>query len=169
LSTGLGKLLSSNIGKVSSWQTKIIESYDEQNRNNLIYYPTFVGLYNYIEDIKTRTKKWKGSEEISELTSDLNVIDVDKIFSKERQKYDKLLTIGKSLEVGFSNINKTEEIYYGSATVESSLTPKGMQLWFSKSIQKDVMEKIINGEWEAPKPQMSYTDMWEALAKQGKD
>jgi hypothetical protein len=169
LSTGLGKLLSSNIGKVSSWQTKIIESYDEQNRNNLIYYPTFVGLYNYIENIKTRTKKWSGSEEISELTSDLNVIDVDKIFSKERQKFDKLLTIGKSLEVGFSNINKTEEIYYGSATVESTLTPKGMQLWFSKSIQKDVMDKIINGEWEAPKPSMSYTDMWEALAKQGKD
>jgi hypothetical protein len=44
-----------------------------------------------------------------------------------------------------------------------------MQLWFSKSIQKDVMDKIINGEWEAPKPSMSYTDMWEALAKQGKD
>ncbi|AHI43534.1 RNA-dependent RNA polymerase [Fusarium circinatum mitovirus 2-1] len=164
LSTGLGKLLSSNVGKVSSWQTKIIENYDDENRNNLIYYPTFVGLYNYINNIKTRTKRWSGSEEISELTQDLNVIDVDKVFSKERSKYDRLLTIGKSLEVGFTNINKTDEIYYGSATVESSLTPKGMQLWFSKSITKDVMDQIIEGKWEPPKPQMSYTDMWESLA-----
>nr|WNK16433.1 MAG: RNA-dependent RNA polymerase [Fusarium oxysporum f. sp. cubense mitovirus 2] len=165
LSTGLGKLLSTNVGKVSSWQTKIIESYDDKNRNNLIYYPTFVGLYNYINNIKTRTKRWSGSEEISELTQDLNVIDVDKVFSKERSKFDHLLTIGKSLEVGFKNINNTDEIYYGSATVESSLTPKGMQLWFSKSIEKDVMEQIINQTWEPPKPQMSYTDMWESLAK----
>lgn len=168
LSTGLGKLLSSNIGKVSSWQTKIIESYDEEDRNKLIFYPTFVGLWNYIENITMRTRKWKGSEEISELTQDLNVIDVDKIYSKERQKYDKLLTIGKSLENGFSNINSTEEIMYGSATVESSLTPKGMQLWFSKSIQKDVMKTIIDGTWEKPKPAMSYTDMWESLASGGK-
>nr|QIQ28428.1 putative RNA-dependent RNA polymerase [Fusarium sacchari mitovirus 1] len=164
LSTGLGKTLSSNVGKVSSWQTKIIESYDDKDRNNLVNYPTFVGLYNYINDIKTRTKKWSGSEEISEITKDLNVLNVDNIYSKERQKYDSLLTIGKSLEVGFSNINSTEEIMYGSATVESSLSPKGMQLWFSKSIQKDVMDNIIDGKWEEPKPQMSYTQMWESLA-----
>nr|URY18745.1 RNA-dependent RNA polymerase [Erysiphe necator associated mitovirus 37] len=166
LSTGLGKLLSSNIGKVSSWQTKIIESFEDENRNNLSVFPTFVGLYNYIENIKMKTRKWKGSEEISELVSDFNVIDVDKVFSKERQKFDKLLTIGKSLEKGFSNINTLEEIMYGSATVESSLTPKGMQLWFSKSIQMDVMKKIMANEWEKPKPQISYTDMWEAFAKQ---
>jgi hypothetical protein len=169
ISTGLGNVLSSNIGKVSSWQTKIIESYDEKDRNKLINYPTFVGLYNYINQIKTKTKKWTGSEEISELTRDFNVIDVDKVFSKERQKFDKLLTIGKSLEVGFNKINSTEEIMYGSATVESTLTPKGMQLWFSKSIQKDVMDKIIDQSWEEPKPQMSYESMYEAFwAKEGK-
>jgi hypothetical protein len=165
LSTGLGKLLSSNVGKVSSWQTKIIESYEDTDRSNLIYQPTFVGLYNYINDLKTRTKKWKGTEEISELTQDLNVIDVDHLYSpKSRNKFSSLMTIGKSLEEGFSNINKTEEIYYGSATVESSLSPKGMQLWFAKSIEMDVMQNIIDGTWEPPKPQMSYTQMWEALA-----
>jgi hypothetical protein len=164
LSTGLGKLLSSNVGKVSSWQFKIIDHYEDKNRNNLINYPTFVGLYNYIEDIKSRTRKWKGSEEISELVQDLNVLDIDNLFNKERNKFNSLLTIGKSLEVGFSNINSLQEIMYGSATVESSLTPKGMQLWFAKSISKDVMQKIIEGTWEEPKPQMDYIQMWESLA-----
>jgi hypothetical protein len=53
---------------------------------------------------------------------------------------------------------------YGSATVESTLSPKGMQLWFGKSIQKDVMDQIISGSWVKPEPQQSYLSMWETFA-----
>jgi hypothetical protein len=165
LSLGLEELLSTNIRKVSLWQYDIINYYNVTDRSQLIYQPTFVGLYNYIYNLKSRAKEWIGSEEISELSHDLNIIDIDHIYSpKSRNKYSTLMTIGKSLEEGFKCINETDEIYYGSATVESSISPIGMQLSFANDIDFDEMQPIIDGTWEPPKPQMSYTQMWEALA-----
>jgi len=58
----------------------------------------------------------------------MNIIDIDNTFNEKKEKYSNILTIGKSLNKGFAQLNQTEEIMYGSAIGTSSLTPKGKQL-----------------------------------------
>jgi len=58
----------------------------------------------------------------------MNIVDIDNTFNEKKEKYSSILTINKSLNQGFRQINQTEEIMYGSAIGTSSLTPKGKQL-----------------------------------------
>jgi len=161
LSIGLSNILTENVGRVSAFQFKLYEKFDwlKENRNEMINHPIFVALFNYLNNIQIRTKKWNGSEEISDLIQDMNIIDIDNTFNEKKEKYSNILTIGKSLNKGFAQLNQTEEIMYGSAIGTSSLTPKGKQLWFSRSINIEELKTIMNQEWKAPPKLNSWEDM----------
>jgi hypothetical protein len=47
-------------------------------------------------------------------------LNIDSIFNKDRNKIQSLLTIGKMVRNGFNILNETHEIYYGSSTTEST-------------------------------------------------
>jgi ribosomal protein L32E len=88
----------------------------------------------------------------------LIIIDIDRVFSKERTKFSSLLTLGSCLEKGFKVVNQTDEIFYGSSSVVSTFDPSGLETLFKNSIEIEPLKEIVENRWIEPAPKVSYAD-----------
>lgn len=125
ISDGLVSRTSENMVKISKSFDKVMnlskDKFNIQSIDELRQLPIFTSITNYLKEIKESSKtidfKTMG---LNETVNFLSLIDIDKIFNKERNKILDLLNIGQLTIKGFKINNKIDEIYYGSATTEST-------------------------------------------------
>jgi hypothetical protein len=94
-------------------------------------------------------QSWDLSDDIilHNASKEIQDLDIENIFNKDRNKIRSLMTIGSIIRGGFKILNSTHEIYYGSSTTESTFTApndliKSLQLNFNN----DVLESIMKNE-----------------------
>lgn len=84
-------------------------------------------------------------------SKEIQDLDIEKIFNKDRNKIRSLMTIGSIIRGGFKILNNTHEIYYGSSTTESTFTaPNDLVKSLKHNFNNDVLESIMNNEWKEP-------------------
>lgn len=82
------------------------------------------------------------------------MLDIESVFSKERNKTLELLNTGKIFKDGFNKLNAMDEIMYGSATVESDYsftTDISMLIKSGYAMNLSTFEKLENGTYAPPK------------------
>lgn len=81
------------------------------------------------------------------------MLNIDNLFTKERNKTLELMNTGKVFNLGFKEINQMDEIIYGSATVESTYTFTSdlfSKLQDGYSMKLKDLEKLDQGCYEPP-------------------
>jgi hypothetical protein len=77
------------------------------------------------------------------------------VFNKERNKTLELLNTGKIFNLGFKQINETDEKYYGSATVASTYTSNSDlfdQIQRNYPIKLKELQKLESGTYQPKVP-----------------
>jgi len=165
---GLGRTVEKGIHNLSGISKKIIEnkSIVLDDINEINNYPIFKGIINHINRYKETVKTWDSDvKSFRQKSKDLLMLDIDSVFSKERNKTLELLNTGKIFNLGFSKINQLDEIYYGSATVESTYTYSKdlfnlIQDGYGIDLSK--LEQLDQGLYKPPveKTQQDVADAW---------
>lgn len=127
VSDGIVGVTSNNIRSLGNFFEQSInyskEKFKIETNEDFLNLPVVQGVINYLKDLKDRSSNVNFNEiSLLEAIEYLSLIDIDKIFNKDRNKIQSLLTVGQSTIKGFDNLNKTDEIYYGSASTESTYT-----------------------------------------------
>jgi uncharacterized protein YqhQ len=121
---GLGKSIGNSLTVLGSISDDLIDKKDQLNLtdiNELRFLPIFRGIVNHINRYTQTVKSWDFSESnFRQKSKDLLVLNIDNLFSKERNKTLELLNTGKIFSLGFNKINQTDEIMFGSSSVEST-------------------------------------------------
>jgi hypothetical protein len=121
---GMAVIVSKHIVAAQSLGSKLFEKKDffsiEENKE-FEKLPIFRAIKVYLEDINVLAAQLL-DKPLVESARALVLLNVDSIFNNERNKVLPLLTVGKILQKGLKELNSTEEIYYGSATAESTYT-----------------------------------------------
>jgi hypothetical protein len=93
------------------------------------------------------------------------MLNIENVFSKERNKTLELLNTGKIFGLGFKKINQMDEIMYGSATVESTYTYsidlfKRIQDGYHIKLNK--LEELDQGIYKPPvkKTEQDVSNAW---------
>jgi hypothetical protein len=157
VSMGLGKSIENCIGDLKAMSDKLIDNSSKlvEDPNDLAFYPIFSGILNHINRFMDTVYKWDLEDtSFIQKSKDLTVLNIDNLFSKERNKTLDLLNVGKIFKMAFNKINETDEIMYGSATVESTWTSVSDLLkldTFEKNLNLKAFSDINHGKWEKPK------------------
>jgi len=121
---GIGKTVKNSMVKLNTLVESIISNrnyLNEDEINNLRYYPVFTGINNYLNNYKDQVSNWQvNSVNFRQRSKELLMLNIDNVFNKERNKTLELLNTGKIFKLGFDEINSTDEIIYGSSIGEST-------------------------------------------------
>jgi len=154
---GLGKSIENSLSNLFSLSTKIIGKKDQLNLediNEIRNYPVFKGIVNHIDRFKETVRSWDNNIlTFRQKSKDLLMLNIDNVFSKERNKTLELLNTGKIFSLGFKGINETDEIYYGSASVESTYTSNSdlfNRIEKDYSIKLKELEQLDQGVYVVP-------------------
>jgi hypothetical protein len=130
----------------------------------LVDNPIFLSIYNTIVQSWEIVISWDLSSDITlhNASKEISDLNIESIFNKDRNQVQTLLLIGTIIRNGFHQINITDEIWYGSATTESTFTAptdniKRLQLNFNNN----VLNNVMMGKWEAPRSANDYISAWE--------
>nr|QXN75373.1 MAG: RNA-dependent RNA polymerase [Grapevine-associated mitovirus 1] len=123
---GMMKDVTDNYSKIQKLCGKFHTEIVVSEGSDLTLYPLYKSVKNYLINlseilIEARDKK---KLNILELSDQLVVIDFDSIWNRERNKINLLTKVGQSFIKGIDFINRIDiddEIYYGSATFESTI------------------------------------------------
>jgi hypothetical protein len=155
---GLGKSIGNSLTVLGSISDDLIDKKDQLNLtdiNELRFLPIFRGIVNHINRYTQTVKSWDFTESnFRQKSKDLLVLNIDNLFSKERNKTLELLNTGKIFSLGFNKINQTDEIMFGSSSVESTwtFTADIMRLVQSGySMNLDTFTEILQGKYVPPK------------------
>jgi hypothetical protein len=121
---GMAGIVSKHIVSANTLVSKLFEKKDHfklTENKEFANIPMFNAIKNYLKDI-TALADQLIDKPLIESARALVLLNVDSIFSKERNKVLPLLTVGKILQLGLKDLNSTTVIYYGSASTESTYT-----------------------------------------------
>jgi len=123
---GVGSTVKKSLNSLTSLARKLELKSDDlglESPNELRFLPIFKGIVNHLDRYIETIAEWEpSSKTFREKSKDLLLLDIDKVFSKERNKTLELLNTGKILSKGFREINLTNDIMYGSSLGESTYT-----------------------------------------------
>jgi len=123
---GVGSTVKKSLNSLSSLARKLEERSDDlglESPNELRNLPVFKGIVNHLNKYLETIAEWEpSSKTFRQKSKDLLLLDIDKVFNKERNKTLELLNTGKILSKGFREINITNDIMYGSSLGESTYT-----------------------------------------------
>lgn len=158
LSHGLrSRLLEMNVKLINSPKT-LISKFDIEDKNLLNNNPIFLAIYNTLS--RFRDIKLDDLNDLHNISKEICDLNIDAIFSKERNKIQSLIEIGKILKDGFKYINSTTEVYYGSATLTDSFTLEGTGKIIMSNLKTSELTDIIEGTYTEPQIG-GYASMWE--------
>jgi len=89
------------------------------------------------------------SDEVSlyNASKEIQDLNIDSLFNKDRNKVQSIINIGSMVRNGFSILNKTDEIYYGSSTTESTFTaPNDLIKSIQKNYSIELLDEVMNGQ-----------------------
>nr|QIR30230.1 RNA-dependent RNA polymerase [Plasmopara viticola lesion associated mitovirus 6] len=154
---GLGRSIADSMISLSTISSKIIDRKDQLNLgdiNEIRKFPIFKGIVNHIDRYKETVKSWDNEIlTFRQKSKDLLMLNIDNLFTKERNKTLELMNTGKVFNLGFKEINQMDEIIYGSATVESTYTFTSdlfSKLQNGYSMKLNDLEKLDQGCYEPP-------------------
>jgi hypothetical protein len=127
LGLGLGKVVSKSASSVLNLVNRLDfykEIYKIDDVNDFRFTPIFIGIKNHIDRLLATASEWDASDSIplTEVADNLCQLDIDHIFSKERNKILSLVKVGEITMKGLVALGKEDDIYYGSSTTESTYT-----------------------------------------------
>jgi len=166
ISQGLGSAVKNSMSSMTRLFNKLLEHkkfYNLEDPNDLRHYPVFIGVYNHINSLVDTLNNCEiYSSNYREESKKLLMLDIDKVFSKERNKTLELLNTGKIFSSAFKIINDTDDIMYGSSIGESTFT-------YNKDLFKLIpnnyklslknLKKIHDNDYKKP-VQVNYNDMY---------
>jgi hypothetical protein len=169
---GLGKSIGNSLNQLSVMTDDLIDKKDQlelSDINDMRFLPIFRGIVNHVNKYYETVQKWDFTESnFRQKQKDLLTLNIDNLFSKERNKTLELLNTGKIFSLGFNKINQTDEIMFGSSTVESTWTftadiMKLVQGGYSMNL--NTLTDISNGTYVRPKDieelSKDVQSMWE--------
>jgi hypothetical protein len=156
LSKGLAtRILQMNLKIISSPKV-LLEKFTIDDKNDLRFNPVFLAIYNTIT--KFKNVEIEDLNDLHNISKEICDINIDNIFNKDRNKIQSLIEIGKILVDGFKLVNNTQEVYYGSSTLEDSYTLNGIGAILKKNLSTLELDQIIQGTYVE---KQSYASMWE--------
>jgi len=169
LSQGMAGIIGKINNNIINNPDLLLSKFDIIDKNLLSDNPIFLSIYNTIKQSWSIVQTWDLSDDITlhNASKEIQDLDIDKIFNKDRNKIQSLMTMGSIVRGGFRILNNTHEIYYGSSTTESTFTApndliKSLQLNFNN----DVLESIMKNEWKESEEDIrikNYISAWENL------
>jgi len=144
--------------------------YHFEDANELRFYPILDGLIGYVKRYNEALEKWDLTNlNIRQVSKDLLTLNVEALFQEERNHTLEILNAAKIFSTAFKVINETDEIYYGSATVDSTWSTGQDLLRYSKfsstySNSFDEMLKLRQGDYKPPAPMRTAEEMMSAWA-----
>jgi len=164
LSQGMAGIVGKINNSVINNPDLLLSKFDVEDKNLLNNHPMFIAIYNTIKQSWNTVQSWDLSDSVTlhNAAKEIQDLNIESIFNKDRNKVLSLVTIGSIVRNGFSLLNKTTEIYYGSSTTESTFTApndliKSLQINFSN----DVLESVMKNEWKMAPTAESYISAWE--------
>jgi hypothetical protein len=165
LSQGMAKIVGKINNSIINNPDLLLSKFENEDKNELSDNPVFISIFNTIVRSWKIVQSWDLSDSIilHNASKEIQDLDIESIFNKDRNKIRSLITVGSIVRGGFGILNSTDEIYYGSSTTESTFTApndliKSLQLNFSN----DVLEEVMNNKWK-PQTTDSYISAWENL------
>jgi hypothetical protein len=145
LSKGLAtRILQMNLKIISSPKV-VLEKFTYSDKNDLRFNPVFLAIYNTIT--KFKNVELEDLNDLHNISKEICDINIDNIFNKDRNKIQSLIEIGKILVDGFKLINNTQEVYYGSSTLEDSYTLNGIGSILKKNLSTLELDQIVQGTY----------------------
>jgi hypothetical protein len=166
LVTGMAKVVGNMNKNIIALPKKFLDKFPNENKNDLVINPLFISVYNVLKRMWSYVDEYKSNSDLClhSLSKKVTDINIDSLFNKDRNKVQSLLLIGKILDSGFNEINKTTEIYYGSSWTESTFTaPYDMLRHMQTSFNLSEFDQVLKGEWTKPRTAEDYISMWEKL------
>jgi hypothetical protein len=167
LSQGMAGIVGKINNSIINNPDLLLNKFDVIDKNELSDNPVFISIYNTIVRSWKIVQSWDLSDSIilHNASKEIQDLDIESIFNKDRNKIRSLMTVGSIVRGGFRILNQTDEIYYGSSTTESTLTApndliKSLQLNFSN----DLLESVMNNKWKSQNTEeatQSYISAWE--------
>jgi hypothetical protein len=164
LSQGMAGIVGKINNSVINNPDLLLSKFDVDDKNLLNNNTMFIAIYNTIKQSWNTVQSWDLSDSIilHNAAKEIQDLNIEAIFNKDRNKILSLVTIGSIVRNGFSLLNRTTEIYYGSSTTESTFTApndliKSLQINFSN----DVLESVMRNEWKMAPTAESYISAWE--------
>lgn len=171
---GLGKSVENSLMNLHSIFPNLIgrkEQLSLEDINDIRHYPIFKGIVNHVKRYRDIVKGWDNNiQTFRQKSKDLITLNIDSLFSKERNKTLELLNTGRIFTLGFNQINDTDEIYYGSSSsqIESTYTSTGdlfevIHEDYTMAIKE--LEQLDQGVYEPPKVRTpeEVADQWAAF------
>jgi hypothetical protein len=154
LSKGLvTRILQMNLKIIMSPKV-LLDKFTVGDKNDLRFDPVFLAIYNTIT--KFKNIEFEDLNDLHNISKEICDINIKSIFSKDRNKVQSLIEIGKILVEGFKLVNQTTEVYYGSSTLEDSYTLNGIGAILKKNLSTLELDKIIQGTYTE---KQSYASM----------
>jgi len=96
---------------------KLLSKFDREDLNDLVNYPIFVSIINTVNRMKKTVNSFNTGQisELHEVAKNFSDLNLDSLFSKERNKINSLMIMNKILMEGIRHINSMDEVYYGSS------------------------------------------------------
>jgi hypothetical protein len=141
LSKGLAtRILQMNLKIIMSPKV-LLEKFTVSDKNDLRFNPVFLAVYNTIT--KFRNIELEDLNDLHNISKEICDVNIDSIFNKDRNKIQSLIEIGKILKDGFKLVNNTQEVYYGSSTLEDSYTLNGIGVILKKNLSTLKVDEIV--------------------------
>jgi len=142
----------------------LLSKFEVEDKNALNDNTLFIAIYNSIKRSWKIVQSWDLSDSVilHNASKEIQDLDINAIFNKDRNKIQSLMTVGTIIKDGFDLLNATDEIYYGSSTTESTFTApndiiKSIQLNFNNSM----LDNVMKGKWQAPRTEQDILSAWE--------
>jgi len=166
LGLGLGQILSSNIRKTMQIFNNLIEhkiNYKIEDLNEFSNIPVFDGLINHIQASISILQKLETGLPVLQVAKHLCELNIDSIFSKERNKILFLVKVGEMFTKGLAELAEENEIMYGSSIIESTytaLSSLGNRAKTTLVDEYDKLTKIQNQTYVAEPSMDDLADRW---------
>lgn len=164
LLVGMSDLIGSINNRIISNPDLLLSKFEVEDKNELNVHPMFVAIYNTIRKSWSIVHAWtlKDTVSLHNASKEIHDLDIDSLFKKERNTIRPLLNIGKMVKNGFHILNQTDEIYYGSATTESTFTaPLDRLRIIQMNFNNCLLESVMEGNWQPPRTTEDVISAWE--------
>jgi phosphoketolase len=111
-----------------------------------------------------KVKSWDLSDScvLHNASKEIQDLDIDAIFNKDRNKIQSLVLMSSIINNGFYQLNKTDEIWYGSFRSESTFTaPNDAIRNLQTNFVESALNRVMKGKWQAPMTTEQLISSWE--------
>jgi len=164
LSQGMANQVGKINNRIISNPDLLLSKFEEEDKNLLADNPIFIAVYNTIMASWEKVKSWDLSDScvLHNASKEIQDLDIDAIFNKDRNKIQSLVLMSSIINNGFYQLNQTNEIWYGSFRSESTFTaPNDAIRNLQTNFVESALSRVMKGKWQAPMTTEELISSWE--------